>query len=65
LNHGHGGQDYWYETCVFWDGGSYVLDRYETQDEAENGHENTVDKIRKGEVEVQDNQVSTLTLTNN
>jgi len=64
LNHGYGGKNYWYETCVFWDGGSYVLDRYETQEEAEDGHKETVAAIRDGEFEVQDDQVSTLTLTN-
>jgi hypothetical protein len=49
LNHGHGERDLWYETCVFWDGGSYVVDRYKTQEEpktAMNGSSRRLKTVR-------------------
>lgn len=48
LNHGTDAQPMWYETCVFWDDGSYVLDRYGTKEEAEEGHERVVNALREG-----------------
>lgn len=62
LNHGHGGRDLWYETCVFWDAGSYVLDRYTTQSEAEDGHESVVGAIEDGNVSVQNTQMSSISI---
>lgn len=41
--------DYWFETCLFWNDGSYVLDRYKTESEAIEGHEQTVEAIDSGE----------------
>lgn len=63
LNHGHAGEDYWYETCVFWDAGSYVLDRYTTEQEAEEGHEETVEAIRSGDFQVTDTEFASLSIT--
>ena len=60
LNHGFRGEDRWYETCVFWDTGSNVVERYETKDEAKTGHERIVEMLRCGEYEKQDVQFSTL-----
>lgn len=45
LNH-----DQWYETCVFHDYGSRVTDRYETEEEAETGHDRRVTSIEEGTV---------------
>lgn len=48
-----------YETCLFWDDGSYVVQRYETQDEAVNGHENIVEWIEEGLYSMQEKEVLT------
>lgn len=63
LNHGHGGRDLWYETLVGWDSGNYITDRYTTQEEAEEGHAETVEKIKTGAYELQDAEYASLTLS--
>ena len=40
-----------FETCVFWDGGSRVITRYETEADARSGHEAIIDAIEAGEYE--------------
>lgn len=62
LNHGHGEKDLWFESCVFWDGSSRVLDRYETQDEAEDGHQDIVEKLKAGEYAFRDESPPTFEL---
>jgi len=44
LNH-----EQWYETCVFYDSGSLITDRYHTQEEAEEGHKATIVKLENEE----------------
>lgn len=39
----------WFETCVFHSGGSKVTDRYETQEEAEAGHEKRVEQLKESD----------------
>lgn len=56
LNHGMGRGDLWYETCVFWSDGSNVVDRYETQESAENSHKEIVSEIKAGNFRVQESQ---------
>lgn len=63
LNHGHGDDDLWYETCVFWDSGNRVLDRYETQSEAKEGHERIVKALENGQYNVQNAQICNLEIT--
>jgi hypothetical protein len=43
LNH-----DDWFETCLFGVGGSRVVRRYETQEEAEDGHEEVIEQLDAG-----------------
>lgn len=40
--------DQWFETCLFHDTGNRITDRYETQDEAEGGHRETVERLEAG-----------------
>lgn len=44
----------WFETCVFWDGGSYIVDRYTGFDMANGGHTDVVDAIETGDIRVAD-----------
>lgn len=46
LNH-----DQWFETCIFHDTGSRVTDRYETQEKAEDGHQDRIEQLEAGEFE--------------
>lgn len=62
INHGTASNPMWYETCVFWDGGSYVLDRYATQSDAKAGHERVCNSLRNGDFEVSDTQFATLSI---
>jgi hypothetical protein len=53
LNHGFGGRNLWYETMIFDEGSSIILHdlgawRYETKEEAEEGHEKIVGLLREG-----------------
>jgi hypothetical protein len=44
-----------YETCIFWaKSGSDVVARYSTPEEAEAGHNDWVDKVRRGVVSERD-----------
>jgi len=54
LNIPHGpSHSHWYETCVFHDSGSEVVERYHTQDGAERGHEKYVKSTRNAEFQLQ------------
>lgn len=44
LNH-----DQWFETMVFPSAGSEWMDRYQTQEEAEAGHERVVERVQDGQ----------------
>lgn len=50
LTIGHGlNHDQWFETLVTPSGGSEWMDRYETQEEAEAGHEEVIERLEAGE----------------
>lgn len=51
-----------YETCIFWSDGSYVISRYHTQDEAEDGHERIVSRMEDGAFEEQDSQIASISI---
>ena len=45
----HGGtREDWYETCIFHDYGSRVVDRYHTESEAELGHSEYIEAVESG-----------------
>lgn len=44
-------RDQWYETCIFFDGGSRVTDRYTTQEEAEEGHRERIQALENDHFE--------------
>jgi len=52
-----------YETCLFWDGGSYVTDRYQTEQAAREGHETQVEAISNGNYELQEAQFTSVEFT--
>jgi len=58
INHGHGGQDLWYETMVFPAQNSdvdiecYFCERYETKEEAIEGHKKAVKLLKEGKYEI-------------
>ena len=55
LSIGHGpNHDQWFETCVFHDSGSRIVDRYHTQDAAEDGHSDVVDRLEDGAFEFEE-----------
>ena len=45
-----------YESCAFWNGGSRVIERYETQSEAAKGHERLLSLIQSGDYHVPDGE---------
>lgn len=52
IDHGHDGEKLWYETLVNGPrGGGGVMERYETQSEAEAGHEAILAALRAGRYE--------------
>jgi len=62
INHGTAGNPMWYETCVFWNAGSYVLHRYRTQSDAEDGHGRVVEALRQGNFDVSDSEFASLSI---
>lgn len=51
-----------YETCVFWESGSYVLERYEDKDTAQERHTEIVEKVSNGEFEITDREFANFNL---
>lgn len=48
-DHGFGGTPKWFETCIFLPGsGGDVVERYETYDQAEEGHQQWVHRVWAG-----------------
>lgn len=46
---GHGrNHDQWFETCLFYDGGSRIVERYRTKEKAKDGHKRYVEAIING-----------------
>ena len=56
--------DNWFETCLSGVGGSRVVQRYETEDEAENGHKAVIEKLERGDYTVE-TTVSGISLEDN
>jgi len=53
LNH-----DEWYETLVRFDGGETIVERYNSEQEAEDGHERIIRLLKEGEFEFQTTRMS-------